>query len=275
MIPFILAVVGGYLIGESMKDSKKFADGGFTDKPKWNLKPDQYLKKTDWEDLAFVKEMYDKGNYDSAMNFASNLDTIVREEIPPEVWRELGGELTKKGLEEAEKNMKNSFADGGDIIVGGYPINKTIAKVKRGIKFFEEQPVRDQKHIDELKKYLAELEEQKKNSKFDDGGEVEGLDVYESVFLYVKRGLKQPFREDYLKPIGLYNTEKAKEVEESLKKKGYLNSAGSINELGKNKAKQINDSLNYAISDRYLGTSRSDRKEKFEKVKEKFVNYKK
>ena len=28
MIPFILAAVGGYLIGDSMKDSEKFADGG-------------------------------------------------------------------------------------------------------------------------------------------------------------------------------------------------------------------------------------------------------
>jgi len=28
MIPFILAAVGGYLIGDSMKDSQKFADGG-------------------------------------------------------------------------------------------------------------------------------------------------------------------------------------------------------------------------------------------------------
>ena len=28
MIPYLLAVVGGYLIGDSMKDSEKFADGG-------------------------------------------------------------------------------------------------------------------------------------------------------------------------------------------------------------------------------------------------------
>ena len=30
MIPFILAAIGGYLIGDSMKDSQKFADGGGT-----------------------------------------------------------------------------------------------------------------------------------------------------------------------------------------------------------------------------------------------------
>jgi len=105
-----------------------------------------------------------------------------------------------------------------------------------------------------------------------DGGEIGGLDVYESVLLYVKRGLKQPFREEYLSPIGLHNTEKAKEVEASLKKKGYINSAGAINELGKNKAKQIDESLDYAISRGYLGTMRSDRKQKFEILKEKFEN---
>jgi hypothetical protein len=28
MIPFLLTIVGGYLIGDSMKDSKMFAEGG-------------------------------------------------------------------------------------------------------------------------------------------------------------------------------------------------------------------------------------------------------
>jgi hypothetical protein len=31
MIPFILAAVGGYFIGDSMKESEKFASGGVTD----------------------------------------------------------------------------------------------------------------------------------------------------------------------------------------------------------------------------------------------------
>ena len=37
MIPFILAAVGGYLIGDSMKDSQTFADGGITDNDAQNL----------------------------------------------------------------------------------------------------------------------------------------------------------------------------------------------------------------------------------------------
>ena len=31
MIPYILAAIGGYLIGDSMKERKTFADGGITD----------------------------------------------------------------------------------------------------------------------------------------------------------------------------------------------------------------------------------------------------
>ena len=38
MIPFILAVVGGYLIGDSMKDSEKFDNGGSVDNEKYQIK---------------------------------------------------------------------------------------------------------------------------------------------------------------------------------------------------------------------------------------------
>jgi hypothetical protein len=34
MIPYLLAVAGGYLIGNSIKESQKFADGGKTDEEK-------------------------------------------------------------------------------------------------------------------------------------------------------------------------------------------------------------------------------------------------
>jgi hypothetical protein len=100
-------IIGSQMSKEMADGGDIMAKGGVTSKPKWNLKPDpKYLRKTDWEDLAFVKEMYDEGNYEAAINFASNLDTIVRDEIPPEVWQKLGGSLTKKGLEEAKQNIK-------------------------------------------------------------------------------------------------------------------------------------------------------------------------
>ncbi len=45
------------------------------------------------------------------MNYASRLETIVREEIPPKIWKELGGELTKAGEERLISKDYGSRAD--------------------------------------------------------------------------------------------------------------------------------------------------------------------
>lgn len=111
-----------------------------------------------------------------------------------------------------------------------------------------------------------------KKSKYADGGIIDGLTADEAIFLYIKRGLKSPFREKYLRPSGMWNTDKAKEVEKSLVKKGYLNSAGSINEIGKNKAKEIDVQLNYVISRGFL--TAMDRDKKYKEVLEKFNEFK-
>lgn len=111
-----------------------------------------------------------------------------------------------------------------------------------------------------------------KKSKYADGGVIDGLTADEAIFLYIKRGLKSPFREKYLRPSGMWNTDKGKEVEKSLIKKGYLNSAGSINEDGKNKAKEIDLKVDYAISRGFL--SAMDRDKKYKEVLEKFNEFK-
>ncbi len=59
----------------------------------------EFLNRSDWRDLKLVKKYYDEGDLKQAMNYASRLETIVREEIPPKVWQEIGGELTKTGKE--------------------------------------------------------------------------------------------------------------------------------------------------------------------------------
>lgn len=43
--------------------------------------------------LNIVADHIRSGHPDWAMDSAANLDTAVREEIPPEVWKHLGGEL--------------------------------------------------------------------------------------------------------------------------------------------------------------------------------------
>ena len=47
------------------------------------------------------------------MNYVSRLETIVREEIPPQVWQDIGGELTPKGK---ERLMSKNFEKRADDI---------------------------------------------------------------------------------------------------------------------------------------------------------------
>lgn len=58
-----------------------------------------HLNSSDKRDLKLVKKYYDEGDFKQAMNYASRLETIVREEIPPKVWQDIGGELTQTGKE--------------------------------------------------------------------------------------------------------------------------------------------------------------------------------
>ena len=103
-----------------------------------------------------------------------------------------------------------------------------------------------------------------------DGGVIKGLDANEFAFLYIKRGLKSPFREDYLKPIGLWETPISKDVEKSLISKGLLTSNGAITTKGKDLAKEIDTSINSEFSSGYLGALRDKRASKFESIKSKF-----
>jgi hypothetical protein len=72
----------------------------------------EFLNRSDWRDLKLVKKYYDEGDLKQAMNYASRLETIVREEIPPKVWQEIGGELTKTGKErQMTKDYENRADD--------------------------------------------------------------------------------------------------------------------------------------------------------------------
>lgn len=90
------------------KTMKKTVNKGDWTKPK-------HLNSADWRNLKIVKKLFDDGKLREAMKYASNLDTIVREEIPLEIWQAMGGELTKAGKEELVKKMNPSkFNNRGD-----------------------------------------------------------------------------------------------------------------------------------------------------------------
>lgn len=44
---------------------------------------------------------------EEAMSAARSTDTIVREEIPPQIWLDIGGTLTPTGLEKLRKSKEN------------------------------------------------------------------------------------------------------------------------------------------------------------------------
>jgi len=86
--------------GNSSK-SKKKKQKDWTE-PEW-------LNKADWQNLKTIKKYFDKGDFKSAMNHAMNCDTVIREEIPPDVWKKMGGQLTKTGEEKLKAlNAKSS-----------------------------------------------------------------------------------------------------------------------------------------------------------------------
>ncbi len=72
----------------------------------------EFLNHSDWRDLKLVKKYYDEGDLKQAMNYASRLETIVREEIPSKIWVEIGGELTQTGKErQMTKDYENRADD--------------------------------------------------------------------------------------------------------------------------------------------------------------------
>lgn len=71
----------------------------------------EFLNRSDWRDLKLVKKYYDEGDFKQAMNYASRLETIVREEIPPKIWQEIGGELTQTGKDRMMSKDYENRAD--------------------------------------------------------------------------------------------------------------------------------------------------------------------
>lgn len=71
----------------------------------------KHLNHSDWRDLKLVKKYYDEGDFKQAMNYASRLETIVREEIPSKIWVEIGGELTQTGKDRMMSKDYENRAD--------------------------------------------------------------------------------------------------------------------------------------------------------------------
>ncbi|MFA6924733.1 MAG: DUF5655 domain-containing protein [Bacteroidales bacterium] len=75
-----------------------------TDYPSWTMP--EHLHESDHKNLKRIYELHKEGKFDVAISFASGLDTIVREEIPLDIWKEIGGTLTNKAEEELKSIKK-------------------------------------------------------------------------------------------------------------------------------------------------------------------------
>lgn len=91
----------------------------------------EWLNQADWQNLKVIKKYCDKGDYKSAMNHAMNCDTVIREEIPPDVWKKMGGQLTKTGEEKLKAMKQKSSPKNTE------QIKKTIIPFNHGVRILK------------------------------------------------------------------------------------------------------------------------------------------
>lgn len=70
--------------------------------PNWT--EPQYLDERDHLALKEIFRLCEAEKFEEAMEYAGILDTIVREEIPGDLWLQMGGTLTKAGEEKLKRN---------------------------------------------------------------------------------------------------------------------------------------------------------------------------
>lgn len=67
----------------------------------------KYMDERDHKQLRHIYDLYKQGKFKQAMDYASfNCDTAIREEIPGEIWKKMGGELTPSGEARLKAKLK-------------------------------------------------------------------------------------------------------------------------------------------------------------------------
>jgi len=141
---------------------------------------------------------------------------------------------------------------------------KKLSTPKEKIAYFSKEEIKDL-----FENKMADGGKMAKGGEMgNEEGKIGGLTADESIYLYIKKAISQPSREKYLRGANLWKNAKAKEVELSLIKKGYLNNIGSINEIGKKKIKEIDTEIGYMLSSDYIGSI--DLSKEYKRIVEKF-----
>jgi hypothetical protein len=82
----------------------------------------EHLNKSDHAVLKEINRLYKAKKYKEAMYRAMETDTIVREEIPGDIWKKMGGQLTKTG----EERLKAKHSKASSEMVKGEKPKQTI-----------------------------------------------------------------------------------------------------------------------------------------------------
>lgn len=145
----------------------------------------EWLNEADWQNLKTIKKYVDKGDFKSAMNHAMNCDTVIREEIPSDIWKKMGGQLTKTG-EEKLKAMKDESSPkiAEQIKKPTIVFNHGVRALKGIIEREWDLELTDAEYIEILD--IAE----DRNSKFADG--IKGIDMnLKEVLITMREALKE------------------------------------------------------------------------------------
>lgn len=100
---------------EKGKTIKKAAPVKEKKYPAWTSP--EHMSASDHEMLRHIYDLYSEGRMQEAMDYASHVgDTAIREEIPGEIWKAMGGQLTPTGETRLKKNRKLLVSSKGKTI---------------------------------------------------------------------------------------------------------------------------------------------------------------
>jgi len=119
---------------EGVSGTKKNSSSKSNSKSKVKKKKDwtepEWLDKADWNNLKIIKKYCDQGKYKEAMNHAMDCDTVIREEIPGDIWKKMGGQLTKTGEEKLKAAKGKSTSKEAEPKKQTIVFNTTIRALK-------------------------------------------------------------------------------------------------------------------------------------------------
>lgn len=112
----------------------------------------KHLDQSDWRALKVIKKYCDEGDYREAMEYARSCDTVIREEIPGDIWKKMGGQLTKTGEEKLKAQKLKSAPEKteNETKKPGIPFTYGVRLLKGLYEGYLERSLTDSEYIEIL-----------------------------------------------------------------------------------------------------------------------------